>query len=125
MASRATGRPIRRRTAGEGGIDRLRSGKWRTRFRGPDGRRHSATFATRADAASWLAKQQVRTGEGGWIDPKAGRVLLADYAASWLAGRTDLRPSTIGKYRHLLGHHILPSLGGFEVGRLLPSAVRD
>jgi hypothetical protein len=35
------------------------------------------------------------------VDPEYGRTTLTDYAVDWLAGRTELRSTTQGKYRHL------------------------
>ncbi len=41
-----------------GTVDKLPSGRFRARFRGPDGRRHAKVLGTRADAWAWLATQQ-------------------------------------------------------------------
>jgi len=125
MAANSSGRSRKRRGAGEGGIDELPSGKWRARFRGPDGRRHSKLFDRSVDASLWLAQEKVRAAQGGWMDPRAGSVSLETYTTRWLETRTDLRPTTVAKYRDLLKNHINPVLGESPVGRLLPSAVRD
>lgn len=124
MASKKVSGPAKRRTAGEGGIDRLASGKWRARYRGPDGRRHTDTFAAKADASAWLADQRVKVSQGGWVEPRAGQISLAKYARQWLESRTDLRPTTRSKYSYLLERHILLSLGGTDIGRLTASTVR-
>lgn len=46
-------RTARRRT--RGAVDQLPSGRWRARFTTPDGRRLSATVATKREADAWLA----------------------------------------------------------------------
>ena len=50
----ATRRVRAKRTFGE--ISRLPSGRYRARYRGPDGERHTApvTFLSRMDAETWL-----------------------------------------------------------------------
>jgi integrase len=106
-------------------MSQLPSGKWRARHLGPDGHRHSATFTTKADADAWLAAQRTDEGRGAWVDPRLGRVSLAEWATDRLERRSDLRPTTRAKYRHLLDRHILPVLGRTELGRLTPSSVRS
>ena len=49
---------------------------------------------------------------------------LADYATRWLDARSALRPTTRGKYGHLLRAHVLPALGGLPLASLAPSQVR-
>lgn len=50
---------------------------------------------------------------------------MAKWADAWLTGRTDLRPVTRAKYRHMLDRHVLPVLGAQELAKLRPSAVRS
>lgn len=37
--------------------------------------------------------------------------VFEDYARAWLAGRHDLRPSTIDSYRSALSRHLVPAFG--------------
>ena len=62
---------------------------------------------------------------GAWVDPRAGRVTLAEYSRRWLALRTDLRPGTRELYASLLKLHIRPVLGTVEIARITPSMVRS
>jgi integrase len=62
---------------------------------------------------------------GAWVDPRAGRVTLAEYSRRWLALRTDLRPRTRELYASLLKLHIRPVLGTVEIARITPSMVRS
>jgi integrase len=67
---------------------------------------------------------QTDLSRGTFIDPRAGRETVGAYAERWMESRPDLRPKTLGLYRLLLDHCIIPSLDGVELGRLTPSAVR-
>ncbi len=114
-----------RRRSDFGAVTRLASGKWRAQYRAPDGSRPSRVLKTRADAAAWLTLQRSDVLRGGWVNPKAGRVLLADWSKQWLAKRPDLGPRTRERYDGLLRRHILPTLGRTELGRLSPAGVRS
>lgn len=94
---------------------------------GPDGTRvfASMTFPSEEDADTWLATQRTDLIRGAWKAPDVGAPLLRDYAASWLAGRTDLKPRTAALYVSLLDRHILPTLGDHRLRDLSPAAVRD
>lgn len=48
------------------------------------------------------------TPQGGWIDPDAGLVLVADYGATWIGERPGPRPKTVELYRYLLRRYIRP-----------------
>ncbi len=116
--------PRRRGRRASGAVDRLPSGRWRARFRSPDGGRVTATFALKAQADQWLAAQMTDVGRGAWVDPRAGAVTLSDYAGLWLERRPDLQSRTQELYRYLLDRYIEPELGGVQLGRLSPSRVR-
>jgi integrase len=113
-----------------GTVDRLASGRWRARYRGPDGRRRSAplTFSTKADAARWLARTETDISRGVWTDPASGDVTLRTYADAWLPQRTvkgaPLAARTLGTYRHSLDAWILPRLGEHKLKTLTPAVVR-
>ena len=107
-----------------GSVDRLPSGRWRARYRGPDGRRHARAFRTKSDADAWLAAQQTDCRRGNWVDPRLGRVTVADWAKVWLQTTVHLRPSTRAGYETKLRSHVLPRLGQMAVIDLDTPAVR-
>lgn len=113
-----------------GTIETLPSGRYRAKYAGPDGKRHSAptTFIRKSDASGWLATQEAAIIAGKWKPPSAlkavGRLTLADYAEKWLQQR-DLRPKTRYDYAKLLDRQILPGLGGAPLAGLTADNVRD
>lgn len=65
-----------------GSVRRLASGRWQARYLVAGGRISAAprTFRTKADAARWLAMAESDQARGVWVDPRAGKVPLGDYA---------------------------------------------
>lgn len=113
-----------RRTAGS--IRKLPSGRYQARIRGEDGLLLSApgTFATKADADRWLASMITDRAQGRWVDPRAGKVTLRDFADQWLEGKAELAPKTRELYEYLLSRLILPDLGDVELADLNAARVR-
>jgi integrase len=109
-----------------GRVRRLPSGRWQARYKGPDGIDRAApnTFATKTDAEVWLTRQEAEILDGDWLDPDAGNVLLADFGASWIAERPNLRPKTAQTYEGLLRIHIVPALGGIKVAHIKERTIR-
>jgi integrase len=99
---------------GFGEVDALPSGRFRARYTGPDGARHSApiTFVARIDAEGWLADQERMISRGEWEPPsrqvREVPLLLGEYAAA-VVGRRRLRPATVALYAKLLRLTILPT----------------
>ena len=65
-----------------GSVRRLPSGRWQARYRDVAGKSHTApeTFATRPEATRFLAQVETDLARGEWTDPRAGRVLFAEWA---------------------------------------------
>ncbi|WFE25764.1 tyrosine-type recombinase/integrase [Solwaraspora sp. WMMD791] len=117
-------RPGRRRF---GSVRKLPSGRYQARYPGPDGQLRSApeTFARKSDAERYLSLVESQLARREWIDPDRARVTLGDYAQRWIEQRPNLRPRTVHLYGWLLGRHIMPYLGGVELGRLDTPMVRE
>ncbi len=115
-----------RKTRSFGTIRKLPSGRWQARFRGPGGLLHSApsTFVRKSEAARWLTLTEAELLGGGWIDPEAGRVPFADYAAVWISERPGLRPKTVQLYRYLLRRHLSPAFASRSVAGITEADVR-
>ena len=95
--------------------------RWIASYVAPDGRRRAQSFERKLDADRFLASVTIDVLRGGWVDPRAGRVTLGDYARQWVRER-PIRPSTRERYGHYLAH--LGQLDETPLGDLRPSALR-
>ena len=109
-----------------GSIRKLPSGYYQARSSDEAGGRHNApaTFATKGDAARWLADSEASIARGTCIDPDAGRVPFADHAWAWLEHRPGLKPRTSDLYASQLRGHIIPTLGARALTEITPALVR-
>src|SRR5512146_231233 len=106
---------------------RRRNGRsaWRARYRAPDGRERSKSFARRADAERFLTAVESSKLRGEWVDPALGRTRLADWLEEWLAAvEPTLKPKTVLGYRSLIRSRIVPALGQARLASLRPSDVQ-
>lgn len=98
---------------------------WQARWRDPGGRQRKKNFTRKVDAQRWLDQMQAERHRGQYIDPRAGKVRVRDVAEAWASGLTHLKVSTATRYRGLVNGHILPRFGGWAIGELRHSDVRD
>ncbi|WP_204053321.1 N-terminal phage integrase SAM-like domain-containing protein [Microbispora siamensis] len=63
--------------------------------------------------------------EAEWTDPDRGKVLLGDYARTWIKERPGLRPKTLELYTWLLERHIVPGLGEVPGRKLTTALIRS
>jgi integrase len=97
----------------------MRSGKgWRVRYRGPDGKEHSRSFAKRADASNFMHSTEVSKLEGRWADPRLGKTPLRDFSKQWLGARLSIRGATRARDEGMIRNHVLPAFGGVPVARI-------
>ncbi|MCW2750497.1 MAG: sle [Aeromicrobium sp.] len=106
---------------------RLAGGKtvYDVRLRAPDGSAYKRTFPTKREALLFEAEERSAKARGGWVDPRAGRLALEEYAARWMRDRVNLRTRTKEFYEGLLRLHILPGLGKADLADITPSMVRS
>lgn len=91
-------------------VEKRSQGRWRARYRGPDGREKSKTFDRKADAERFLTGVEHSKLVGSYVDPDAGRITFGAYAEGWLATRVH-RQSTSARVESDLRVHVLPHLG--------------
>lgn len=91
-----------------GSVAKRPNGRWRARYRDPSKREHARDFRRKLDAERWLASVETAKTRGEWFDPALGRLTFGKWAASWLAGQSQLRPSTHNRYERILHHQVLP-----------------
>jgi integrase len=108
----AAGRNVPIQRAGWGTVEELPSKRFRARYSGPDGRKHTApdTFDTEASARAWLAIQRQNIDRGIWRPYEVARVeLFKEYAENYIRQRRNkagqpLRPNTRADYQRHLKH---------------------
>ncbi|GAB3663535.1 site-specific integrase [Nocardioides korecus] len=98
-------------------------GRWRARYRDDAGREHSRHFARKVDGQRWLDQVTAAVVRGDYVDPRAGRVTVAAYAAQWQA----VQVSSEGTRRivdNALRLHLLPALGAASIAGVRATAVQ-
>ncbi|MCK9793080.1 site-specific integrase [Isoptericola sp. 4D.3] len=123
-----------------GSITETATGRFWTRYTGPDGRRLTAgTYDTRREAEAALAGVLSDIHRGTYAAPERGAVPLDVYAPRWLerhAVAADLRARTVETYTHVLHRWILApvpvaggrrtiDLGAYELRHLTPTLVDE
>lgn len=108
-----------------GEVDQRASGRYRARYTGPDGQRHSAphTFETKTDADAWLSLRRAEVLKEEWTPASAAKTTFGEYAEPWLADR-QLKGTTRQHYRKLLDNQILPAFADVPLKAITPPNVR-
>jgi integrase len=97
---------------------------WRARYRGPDGKERSRSFARKADAQRWLSEVETARNHGLWTDPARGRITFGAWLDQYWTMTADLRPKTIARDRSVLGAHALPWFGRMPLAAIEPLSVQ-
>jgi len=101
---------------------------WRAIYWGPDGRRHSRSFARESDAKRWLTSEEAAKLQGIWADPNQGRRRFNDWADEWWAvwsadpGRS---PKTLEAAESHLRLHIRSHFGTRQLRTITVHAVQQ
>ncbi|WP_336922382.1 tyrosine-type recombinase/integrase [Aquipuribacter sp. SD81] len=98
-------------------------GRWRARYRGPDGRERARHFDRKVDATRWLDEATAGIVTGQWVDPRAGRQTFRQYAEQWRAAQVH-RPSSAAHVETMLRRHVYPVLGDLPLSSVVPSTVQ-
>ena len=105
-------------------IQKRDNGRWRARYRDPDGREHARHFNRKVDAQAWLDRETAKLVRGEWIDPRAGRTTLGEFTKAWLDAQT-FDPLTRETMESRIKNHIDPHLGEVEMRNLRPSTIQS
>ena len=100
---------------------RVRNGRttFVTRWRDPDGKQRKRSFRKKGDADRFAATVEADKLRGQYVDHRAGRVTLADFAEQrWLPSLVHVRPNTLDLYRAHLRNHVLPAFGSRSLASL-------
>ena len=96
---------------------------YRVRYRDPDRVERSRTFERKIDAERFAAEVESDITRGDYLDPRAGQVLLVDWADKWLS-TVSVKPKTKASYESLLRSRILPAFGRRRLENLRPSDIQ-
>ncbi|MDP9093689.1 MAG: site-specific integrase [Actinomycetota bacterium] len=104
-------------------IARRPDGRWRARYRDGLGIEHAQHFSRKIDAQSWLDSVATAVNTGAYVDPKASRITVAEWAPRWLATKVNLKQTTRATYENLLRNHILPNWGARQLSGITHEGV--
>lgn len=90
-------------------IEKRGEGRYRVRYRDPEGKERSKTFALRRDARRFQSVVEEELACGMWVDPRAGRRKFGDYAATVTEPRRNVRPATSARIASYLRVQITPT----------------
>ncbi len=100
-----------------------RNGHWIARWQEPSGAERKKSFTRKVEAQRWLDQLQAEIHQGRYIDPSAGKTLVAACAQRWCDGLVHLKPSTLERYRGIVKTHIVPMWGSWQIARVTPNDV--
>jgi len=104
-------------------ITKRPGGRWRARYRDDAGKEHAKHFDRKADGQRWLDEVTAAVLTGQYVDPKAGRETVKQYAERWRQTQ-DHRPGTEALYERLLRLHVYPALGDLPLKNVRHSDAR-
>jgi len=105
-------------------IKKREDGQWRARYRDAAGKEHAHHFDRRVDAQRWIDETTASVVTGQYVDPKAGRVTVREYAEQWRASQVH-REGTVVQVEGILRRHVYPVLGDRPIASVLPSDVQS
>jgi len=104
-------------------ITKRPNGHWRARYRDAADHEHARHFARKIDATHWLDSVTAAVETGTYVDPKAWKSTLGEYAPVWLTRQVHLKPSTHSRYTALVRRHIVPAFGSTPLAKIGHSAI--
>lgn len=106
-------------------VEKTPDGRWRARWRTPDGSAHSKRFTTQREARTYEASQLLQMGRTP-NHPEADRKLTTEaLSAQWLDASPHLAPGTIATYKRDLTRYILPEFGQIPAANLTAQRIQQ
>ncbi len=102
---------------------RLPSGRWKVRYRDPEGRPRSKTCDTKAEARAFVEEVGHARRGRSWVAPERGRITLSDWADQYMTTVVHRRPTTVAIYEQEL-NHILGRFGRTQIAQLDPLTIQ-
>ncbi len=107
-----------------GAIEKLGEGKFRARWRDPNGKRKSKSFKRERDARRFLADQQNAMQHGTYIDDAAGKITFADWAEHYFAlASKRLARTSYARDVTYFNSYILPKWGRVPLTKITKADV--
>lgn len=97
---------------------------FRVRYRGPDGTEHSESFALKRDATRFASGVDTDQARGNWVDPRLGRMTMAEWVKVVDPTLTGLRTSTRARDESYVRNHVLPEFGQVPLAALDHMAIQ-
>ncbi|MBV7671419.1 site-specific integrase [Streptomyces halstedii] len=95
--------------------------RWQARYDDPTGREVTSVWATKVEAEREITKQEAAKQTGSWLDPKAGRVTVEQFARNtWLPAQSIIGRSET-EYEGALRRYLFPEWGHREIRSIKPS----
>ncbi len=100
--------------------------RYKVRYLTPSGEERSRAFpdGQLKAAKEWKVQREADLARGTYVDPRAGRVRLRDFATEWLAS-LDVDESSRQNLEMRFRRRVLPYFGTTELGALKPSGLRS
>lgn len=106
---------------GEGSLfQRRRDGRWVASVTMTDGRRRSASAASKTEGVA-LLRDLLRQRDQAVADPR--RLRLGPFLTRWIASLTELAPATVRQHEMIVRRHLTPALGHRLLTSLTPSDI--
>ncbi|MBD0740553.1 tyrosine-type recombinase/integrase [Streptomyces sp. CBMA29] len=105
-------------------IQKRPNGKWRARYRDPNGKEHSRHFDRKVDAQRWLDEVTASVLTGQYVDPKSAKRPFKEYAEQWRSSQPH-RPSTARAVEQHLRCHAYPAWDGRTLGGIKPGDIQS
>lgn len=95
------------------------------RFRTADGHERSRQFARRRDAEHFAHLTEVDRAQGSFVDPRLGKITVAEWFERWWPTVTNLRPTTRARDEASYRTHIAPTFGSMQLARVDRTSARE
>jgi integrase len=87
--------------------------RWRGWYVGDDGKQHTRSFRTEAEAEGWVSTERGKVVTNQWVSPTVGVDNFANVAEQWFVTKrgAQRKPKTLAGYRSILDTLVLPRWG--------------
>jgi hypothetical protein len=105
-------------------IQKRPDGRYRVRWRDPEGKERAKHFARKIDAERFRVTVEADVLRGAYIDVTLGRQSFRSYAEGWRASQPH-RANTAARVASQLPKHVYPRIGGRLLAAVRPSEVQS